>query len=400
VPADATVECNAVLAPATVTATDNCDTAPTVSFNEARLDGNCPGNYVLKRTWTAQDASGNASSLTQTIIVQDTKAPVLAGVPADATVECDAVLAPATVTATDNCDTTPTVTFNEARLEGNCSGNYLLKRTWTAKDACGNTVSLTQTITVQDTKAPAITPGAASLTGECDGAGNTASLNSWLASNGGASAADNCSQVTWTHNFTALSDACGETGSANVTFTATDACGNSSSTTATFAVIDTTAPTLVWKVNNVVVDNALVFNITPNQVPVSIAVNTADVCGPAFLNPLRVTCHAINGAGKVVDKNGSCVINISGGTVTIVNSGGVGTFITIFASAIDECGNSTGEKKSVIEVKNPGLGGSGGTKGNEGVGNGVDGNTPGHANNGGNDDPGTSPGNPGAKNKN
>ena len=36
--------------------------------------------------------------------------------------------------------------------------------------------------------------------------------------------------------------------------------------------------------------------------------------------------------------------------------------------------------------------------GNEGVGNGVDPNTPGHLHNGGNDDPGFSPGNPGATN--
>lgn len=38
-------------------------------------------------------------------------------------------------------------------------------------------------------------------------------------------------------------------------------------------------------------------------------------------------------------------------------------------------------------------------KANEGVGNGVDGNTPGHDHNGGNDDPAYSPGNPGAKHK-
>ena len=38
-------------------------------------------------------------------------------------------------------------------------------------------------------------------------------------------------------------------------------------------------------------------------------------------------------------------------------------------------------------------------KANEGVGNGVDGNTPGHLHNGGNDDPAYSPGNPGAKHK-
>jgi hypothetical protein len=38
-------------------------------------------------------------------------------------------------------------------------------------------------------------------------------------------------------------------------------------------------------------------------------------------------------------------------------------------------------------------------KANEGVGNGVDGNTPGHGHNGGNDDPGSSPGHPGASKK-
>ncbi len=37
-------------------------------------------------------------------------------------------------------------------------------------------------------------------------------------------------------------------------------------------------------------------------------------------------------------------------------------------------------------------------RGNEGVGNGVDPDTPGHLHNGGNDDPGFSPGNPGARN--
>ena len=41
-----------------------------------------------------------------------------------------------------------------------------------------------------------------------------------------------------------MSDDCGETGFATVTFTATDACGNSSSTTATFAIEDTTAPAI------------------------------------------------------------------------------------------------------------------------------------------------------------
>jgi hypothetical protein len=77
---------------------------------------------------------------------------------------------------------------------------------------------------------------------ECDGAGNAADLDAWLASNGGASATDACSGVTWSNDFAALSDDCGATGASTVTFSATDACGNATSTTATFTMEDTTSP--------------------------------------------------------------------------------------------------------------------------------------------------------------
>lgn len=124
----------------------------------------------------------------------------------------------------------------------------------TLRDAAGNDAVITLPATkiadgsdiVVDTAPPVIAPAASSETVECDGAGNSAELNSWLNSNSGASATDNCSAVTWTNDFTTLSDGCGETGSALVTFTATDACGNSSTTSATFTIEDTTAPTLSW----------------------------------------------------------------------------------------------------------------------------------------------------------
>ena len=64
---------------------------------------------------------------------------------------------------------------------------------------------------------------------ECDGAGNASDLEGWLANNGGASATDACGGVTWSNDFDALSDDCGATGAAMVTFTATDACGNATS---------------------------------------------------------------------------------------------------------------------------------------------------------------------------
>src|SRR5690606_559348 len=79
-------------------------------------------------------------------------------------------------------------------------------------------------------------------------------LNDWLASNGAASASDSCSNITWTNNFTALSDECGATGSASVTFTATDDCGNVATTTATFTIEDTTNPTIDTVANDVTVE--------------------------------------------------------------------------------------------------------------------------------------------------
>ena len=85
---------------------------------------------------------------------------------------------------------------------------------------------------------------ACAISVECDGMGNMTELNDWLANNGGATASDACSGVTWSNDFVALSDDCGATGSATVTFTATDDCGNACSTTATFTIVDTTAPAL------------------------------------------------------------------------------------------------------------------------------------------------------------
>ena len=60
--------------------------------------------------------------------------------PVDVTVECDAVPAPATPSATDNCDADVTVVYNgQVRQDGNCADNSTLTRTWTATDNCGNT---------------------------------------------------------------------------------------------------------------------------------------------------------------------------------------------------------------------------------------------------------------------
>src|SRR5690606_17682595 len=99
VPANETVECDAIPAPAAVTATDNCSTAG-VQITEITSPG-CP--YTVTRTWTATDECGNQSMATQVITVIDTTNPSLVGVPANATVECSNIPTASIVTATDNC---------------------------------------------------------------------------------------------------------------------------------------------------------------------------------------------------------------------------------------------------------------------------------------------------------
>jgi hypothetical protein len=137
VPADVTVECDNVPAPASPNATDNCDGDPEIAFRETNMTRGCADNYTITRTWTATDACGNSASQTQVITVQDTTAPEIQGCPEDANITVcsnDSVVIPPapTLTVTDNCDDVFTV---EAEC---CFDGAGITRTWSATDACGN----------------------------------------------------------------------------------------------------------------------------------------------------------------------------------------------------------------------------------------------------------------------
>ena len=113
--------------------------------------------FYVNQVWTAADACGNTTTYTQVITVNDDIAPAFVGtLPANATVSCDNVPEAVTLTATDNCGT-PTVAMTETRTNGSCPNSYVLNRVWTATDACGNSVSHTQIITVTDTVKPVFT---------------------------------------------------------------------------------------------------------------------------------------------------------------------------------------------------------------------------------------------------
>uniref|UniRef100_UPI00398A98E2 gliding motility-associated C-terminal domain-containing protein n=1 Tax=Winogradskyella sp. A3E31 TaxID=3349637 RepID=UPI00398A98E2 len=290
VPASVTAECSDDLTTdglGTATATDNCDSNPTVTFEDVTAEGDCPGSYTITRTWTATDECGNSVSADQTITVQDTTAPELT-VPADVTAECsDDVSTDAlgSATATDNCDDNPNVTFTDVITQGDCAGEYTITRTWTATDVCNNSVSADQTITVQDTTAPELTlPD--DVTIECTEDTSVDSL-------GSASATDNCDdnpQVTFTESI-AAGDCVGNY-TITRTWTAVDECGNSVSADQTITVQDTTAPTLADGV-----DFETNISVLCDEIPDAPSLSFVDNCATDLTVTFEENSSQGNGSG-------------------------------------------------------------------------------------------------------
>ncbi len=260
-PANVTVECDKVPAQPDLTATDNCAGNVTITKAQQRIDSTCANTYRLIRTWTATDVCGNATTLTQTIIVADRTKPVFTSpIPADTTVNCDAIPARPVINATDNCAGSINVVFEEEHIDipGACASNYKLLRTWTANDGCGNISKVIQVITVRDTTRPTFTmPVPADTTVNCDAIPVQPDLT----------AADNCSaasDVTVVKNETRenIAGACANNYRLIRTWTATDACGNARTVRQVVTVQDTTRPVFVLPVPT---DTTVNCNAVPTQ---------------------------------------------------------------------------------------------------------------------------------------
>lgn len=96
--------------------------------------------HTITRTWTYTDACGNNATVTQTITVIDTQAPVFAAAPVDVTVECIGDVPVAGMLGyTDNCDAAGSVLGTDVSNGGSCP--EIITRTWTYTDACGNVLA-------------------------------------------------------------------------------------------------------------------------------------------------------------------------------------------------------------------------------------------------------------------
>ncbi|WP_297090037.1 CARDB domain-containing protein [uncultured Draconibacterium sp.] len=222
-----------------------------VSWNYTMDDytpGRCnTGSYTV--TFTAIGDCGVSVSTTATFTIEDITPPVFTIIPKDTVVECDGSGNISQLQAwlknvaaiDDCCDTRIVITNDYTSLSNQCAETGSVLVTWTAIDSTGNSATTSATFTVTDTKGPLFTTIPKDTVVECDGSDYSSVINEWLAK---VNATDSCGgAVDINNDFNSLSDICGSTGMAEVTWTAEDECGNKTTASASFTVEDTTPPT-------------------------------------------------------------------------------------------------------------------------------------------------------------
>jgi hypothetical protein len=205
----------------------------------------------------------------------------------------------------------------------------------TVTDPDGETDSCDTMATVQDTLAPFIqAPG--DITAECTSpAGTPVDLGMPIVS-------DECDANPSISND---APALFPLGTTTVNWLATDADGNQGQDIQAVLVEDTTPPQAFCNSP---------ATIRPPDAPISFTATATDTCGTVDVQIVAYDCYAFTKKGKRIDKTYSCQVAFGGDTITVLDSGGVDTYIAWTVEATDENGNST-TVDCELQVVNPAL---------------------------------------------
>ncbi|MCH2230955.1 MAG: HYR domain-containing protein [Crocinitomicaceae bacterium] len=214
---------------------DNCSVAAVTNDAPAVFP---LGNTTV--TWTVEDGSGNISTCTQVVTVEDNEAPAIQ-CPLDVVADivpgsCGRVIMYPTPVVLDNCAVLSMVqTDGTGYTSGSVFPIGTTVQEYTVTDAAGNVFSCNFNITINDPEFPVLTSCPSDMTvytstNSCD------TPVSWLA----PVASDNCGGVILTANYP--SGSLFPVGTTTVTYTATDAGGNAVTCSFNVEVIDNVAP--------------------------------------------------------------------------------------------------------------------------------------------------------------
>lgn len=138
---------------------DNC---ANIIFVEKRgIPAYVDCKFDVTYEYHVKDTCGNVAIHKVRYTGWDQTKPVIVSSPANATYECAALVPVAigeAITVTDNCDPEPDITVADVKTQPdpNKPNHFTIVRTWTVKDNCNNTVTVSQTITVADNTPPVI----------------------------------------------------------------------------------------------------------------------------------------------------------------------------------------------------------------------------------------------------
>ncbi|WP_367391415.1 T9SS type A sorting domain-containing protein [Lewinella sp. LCG006] len=345
---------------------DNCSGQTEVSYSlEDMGNFDCQeygysGHFVS--TWKTKDECGNESIATINWFLVDETAPVFQGLPEDACASLDNLPPVADVQAVDDCELA-VLTFSQSDPI-DCDGGQYIERTWTAEDACGNSASYTQRISLNGTSGPTITIDYPEIGDVMDGdliqlpvdcdqdiAFSVADLEAAISVGAGCGSGSSSIELS-------LMDEgdCQENGyfaRYRLNVTATDACGNTSNLSITIDFVDMTPP-VVSSPNELTLDCG-------DEIPM---IEATDACGEiasmTFVDsaPIEVSCAAnpvaYDRTWTVTDACGNATTFVQS-IIVLDNAGPVfsgvpadmcnNTGIDVVVTAVDGC---TGQQAQVF----------------------------------------------------
>ena len=261
-------------------------------------------------TLTVQDQSGNQSTCTSVVIINDITPPIASCI-GNYNLNLDAS-GQATLTGSvlnngsaDNCAVTTFLVNGASSQIFTCSNFGSSAVTLTVRDASGNSSTCTSVITVQDTSAPVARCYSNPIEVFLNSGGTATVLGTALDS----LSSDNCIISTrLVNNTVSASFSCANIGLNNVTLTVRDQANNAQSCTARILVRDTVLPTAICQnINAILNTNGLAF------------VNASSINASSSDNCI-ISSYLINGQSRDTFDCTNIGANIA--TLTVVDNSG------------------------------------------------------------------------------
>ena len=256
IPVDETVSCSEAVT--LQSATFDCAEGMTYIEGGNVSFPSCAGSLAQTQTYSLTDACGSNTLASRVVSVIDDIPPVL-DIPEDITINCPEIPVLVSATAFDVCSNQVINVIETVDSIPTDCGLYSLIRTFTATDACGNTSSSSQTITVIDNTPPEFSFVPLNIEFDCS---ETMPSDVDL---GVALAFDNCSDVVVSLTDVITDGQCPVMYTRERFFTAVDACGNETLASQIITVVDNTAPVITLDSESSVAECG---DNTANSVPV------------------------------------------------------------------------------------------------------------------------------------